>query len=553
MTALGQILRLIWRGQRPAAWRAAALAAIVLAMGVALLGLSGWFIIAAAGAGLAGAGAVFDVFRPSAAIRFLALGRAAARYGERVLSHDATLRALETLRAQVLAGLVAAPFATQARLRGAQAVNRVIADVDALDGLSLRLALPAVAGAIVVAAAGVAIGALWGPGPALVVSLGYGLGGAALFHLASRRALPLSRRAAAAAQAFRTRLITLIEARRDLAATSRLVAAQDGVAAAEARRRQLRRALDRIERRTAAASVLLSGAIVAVIFGLGLHAAQSGQISAATAMMAVLAALALSEALAPLRRAVGEVGRMADAARRVAPVVAPLAPAPVAAAANPPAPDPAAPVLVAHGLSVAHPGTAAPIITDLSVRLAPGEVLALSGRSGAGKSSLLQVLAGLTPPLTGSVQVLGCDLRDGDEATLRRHIGLVPQRVTLLSGTIASNLRLARPEATDSELMQVLRAVALDRVIAARGGLAMALGPRGDGLSGGEARRLALARAALRQPALMLLDEPTEGLDAATARSVLAGLRAMLPHTAFVIASHRPEEAEGANCRIGVE
>ncbi|WP_271215140.1 hypothetical protein, partial [Pseudonocardia halophobica] len=107
MSALWQILRLMLRDQRTALLRGAALSVLVLAMGVALLGLSGWFITAAAAAGLAGVGATFDVFRPSAMVRFLALGRAAARYGERLATHDATLRALESLRLRLMAGHLA--------------------------------------------------------------------------------------------------------------------------------------------------------------------------------------------------------------------------------------------------------------------------------------------------------------------------------------------------------------------------------------------------------------------------------------------------------------
>lgn len=124
MTALWAIFRLILRDQHTGILRGIALSLIVLVMGVALLGLSGWFITAAAAAGLAGAGAVFDVFRPSAMVRFLALGRAAARYGERMLTHDATLRALETLRLRVLAAHLSAPYATMIRVRGAQVLNR---------------------------------------------------------------------------------------------------------------------------------------------------------------------------------------------------------------------------------------------------------------------------------------------------------------------------------------------------------------------------------------------------------------------------------------------
>jgi ATP-binding cassette subfamily C protein CydC len=140
------MFRLILLDQRSAMLRGAALSVVVLARGAALLGLSGWFITAAAAAGLAGTGAVFDVFRPSAMVRFLALGRAAARYGERMLTHEATLRALESLRLRVLSAHLTAPYPRMIQARGAQALNRLTADIDALDGVPLRLVLPAMAG-----------------------------------------------------------------------------------------------------------------------------------------------------------------------------------------------------------------------------------------------------------------------------------------------------------------------------------------------------------------------------------------------------------------------
>lgn len=217
MRHLVPILRLILRDQRRALLRGAALALAVLLAGVALLGLSGWFITAAAAAGLAGAGAAFDVFRPSAGVRFLALGRTAARYGERLLTHDAVLRGLESLRLHVLRGFLAAPHARMVRIRGAQALNRLTADVDALDGLVLRLALPLAAG---LAALAVSVAALWAlvdPAIALWIGLGWLAAGGLVLVWAGRAALRPSRRIEATAQAFRSRLIDLIRARDDLA------------------------------------------------------------------------------------------------------------------------------------------------------------------------------------------------------------------------------------------------------------------------------------------------------------------------------------------------
>lgn len=549
MTALWAIFRLILRDQRTAMLRGTALSFIVLMMGVALLGLSGWFITAAAAAGLAGAGAVFDVFRPSAMVRFLALSRAAARYGERMLTHDATLRALETLRLRVLAAHLSAPYATMIRVRGAQALNRLTADIDALDGVPLRLVLPVLAGISTQLLALVALWVLVAPAVALWVVGGYVLGAAVTFGWMARTTVPLSRRAEVAAQAFRTRLIDLIRARRDLAVYGRLVAQKDAVLNADDRRRTLRRLLDRAERRAGAALGVIGTGVAAGALGIGLMLVQAGQVQPAFAALGFFAALALAETLAPLRRAVSDLGRMADAARRVRRDLA------EPASARPPVVKPHAeavlPVAEAVDLRVAdltlvRADTNTPIVVGLSFVVGRGETIAITGASGAGKSTLLLAIAGLHPVAAGHITLGGRAVTDWPEADLRDLLTLLPQRSTLMTGTVAEALRLANPVG-DVRLWQVLEAVQLDQVIRNKGGLSARIGPRGEGLSGGEARRLTLARTLLRNPEVLLLDEPTEGLDEATALAVLQGVRRLLPEAAILIAAHRKVETDLAD------
>ena len=262
MTHLWHIFRIILREQPVALWRGAVLSFVVIAMGATLLGLSGWFITAAATAGLAGVGAVFDVFRPSAGVRFLALGRAAARYGERILTHDATLRALEVLRVRLLAGLMTAPYSRMIRIRGAQALNRLTADIDALDGVSLRLVLPVVAGVIAQIFAFVMIWWLVNLTIALWIFAGYILGAAVIFWRTTRRTAHLSRRSESAAQAFRTRLIDLINARRDLAVQGQLVTQMDSTLSADDRRLTLQIQQNRFDRMAGTAFQML-GTVIA--------------------------------------------------------------------------------------------------------------------------------------------------------------------------------------------------------------------------------------------------------------------------------------------------
>lgn len=539
MSALWQVFALILRDQRQALMRGAALSVVVLAMGAALLGLSGWFITAAAMAGLAGMGATFDVFRPSAMVRFLALGRAAARYGERLLTHDATLRALESLRLRVLEGHLAAPHARMVRLRGAQALNRLTADIDALDGVPLRLVLPLLAGALVLVGAALALWGLVGAGIALWVAGGYALGALLILVTLGARAVPLSRRAEAATQAFRARLIDLIRARSDLAVYGRLAAQTEAVLGAEARSLALQRRLDRAERLAGLALGALGALVSAGALGLGLWAVQTGTLSPAFAALGFFAALGLGETIFPLRRAVADLGRMADAARRVVRAEVP----PMGTSSST---IPGTGALVLERLSLTQPGGTAPVLGDLSLRLNPGRTLAVTGPSGTGKSTLLLAIAGLHPVASGRISLGGMDLSTCGEDTLRRAITLLPQRSALMAGSVADALRLGA-DADDATLWAALDAVRLADVIRAKGGLDARIGPRGTGLSGGEARRLTLARALLRHPRLLLLDEPTEGLDDATARAVLRGVRSFLPDAAILIATHRTAETDFAD------
>lgn len=546
MKALWTIFLIVLREQPVALWRGAALTLIVLLMGVALLGLSGWFITAAAAAGLAGTGAVFDVFRPSAMVRFLALGRAAARYGERVLTHDATLRALEAVRLRLLSTLVKASYQKMVRLRGSQVLTRLTADIDALDGVSLRLVLPLAAGLL---AQLTAFGVLWALVSlpiALWILAGHLLGMAAIFWWAAHSTIAVSRRAEAASQAFQARFIDLIRARRDLTVYGRLRHQADYVLDANDRRVGLQRVLDRADRLAGAAIQALVSVVAGGVLWLGIVAVQSGSLEPAFAALGFFAALALVETIAPLRRGATDLGRMVEAARRVSRDVNAI-PVPTGGTSG------KGTSLCFENVTLTRPGSSVALIDWFSLQLGAGQSVALTGPSGAGKSTLLLAAAALHPVASGMISVGGLAIDGWDDSQLRNHLTLVPQRSMLMAGTIAEALTLAAPDCDAGTMRAVLEAVQLWDTVEKRGGLSASMTAGGEGFSGGEIRRLALARALLRRPDVLLLDEPTEGLDEPTADRVLTGIRDFLPDAAILIAAHRSVETRFADRVIALK
>lgn len=543
MKPLLNIVLLLLRGERRAFLRGLALSITVLIMGVSLLGLSGWFITAAAAAGLAGIGVLFNVFAPSAMVRFLALGRTAARYGERLLTHDATLRVLSRLRIRMLQGYLVSPYRQLERLRANSFLNRVTADIDALDGVLLRLVLPGLAGVMVIFVTAIALWFLVDPSVALLVGLGYLVGPTLIFLIGQHIARSPSRQAEAAMQASRSRLIDLIAGREDLAVYGQLQATRDHVQSAQARHGAARKQLDRIERRTGVGLDLIGAGVTALALGQGIALVQAGTISAAQSAIGVFAALALAEAVAPVRRALSEIGRMIQAARHVLPSLS-------GAETEPAAEQTAAArvsTLLLFDLTY-RPGQGdRALFEPVTLSVGPGETVALTGPSGIGKSTVLLLAAGALRPSGGGVNWGGRDLQGYTPEALQQSIAMVPQRHALIAGAVAENLRLAAPEASDDDLWQALETTCLAATIRAKGGLEVKLGFRGAGLSGGEARRLVLARAVLRRPGLLLLDEPTEGLDDATAKQVMAGIRTALPEASILLAAHRLVEIEGAD------
>lgn len=513
-----------------------ALACLTVLMGMALLGLSGWFIAATALAGLVPATAlVFDVFMPSAGIRLLALGRTGARYGERLVTHDATLAVLAALRERLFRSWAPAGAAWQLRLLPARWLQRLTSDVDALDSLYLRLVVPLVSACGAALLAAVVLGAMqWPMGLVLGVwLLLVGMGIAVVLALRARR--PALRRAAAL-ERLRAQAVDLVAGQTDLLMAGRLPAQCARLAATEQAVAQADRQLNRLEARATTAygmagALTLAGVLLAVGW-----LAEQGVIGAPGAALALLVALAAMEPFAALRRGAVEAGRTWLSIKRLAPQVVQ---APAAIKTEVDLPSAGTAVELVHA-SAQHRGSPQWALQAVDVRIAAGSHVAVIGASGAGKSTLLSLVAGELPAVQGRVAALPSTW--------------LTQRTELFQDSLRDNLLLARPGASDAQLWQALEDAGLAADVPAMPqGLETRLGEGGLGLSGGQARRLALARLLLHPAPVWLLDEPTEGLDAATARDVLACLGSQMKGHTVIVATHLRREAETADRLFWVE
>jgi ATP-binding cassette, subfamily C, bacterial CydC len=506
------------------------LAVVAGAASATLMGLAGWLIVKSAQAGLAG-NYTFSWIYPAAGVEALAVVRTAARYGERVTTHEATLQLLARLRARVFASATRMTPVQLRRFRSGDLLDRVQADIDSLDRVVLAVAVPGIV-SVIIGAAGVAVLALIRPEFAMVnaAALAIAVAGDVIISLRGRRVGESLARTRAAARA---RLVEALDGRTELASYG-----AGELALAEVR--HYFNAVDRPRRRLTAregtgmsltdlAGTLALAATLASGAGLG-----SRPLDLAMLAFAALLSLTLFEVAGALAAAGPAAGQARAAWRRLTETSG----LDVRAAAEPGQAEPFRDTTWAFGdISVA--GLVAgmgerPSLSIGQFALPAGGFTVVSGASGAGKSTLLRVLAGALPPKAGAVRIGGADPHALRYEELIAGVTLVEQDSQLLSGTVEENLRLARPDASAADLADALETAVLSRDLS----LSSRIGPGGEGLSGGQRRRLSVAQGYLRRPGLLLLDEPTEGLDRETARALLKNLRSALPDSTIVAAIH---------------
>ncbi|MER5463399.1 thiol reductant ABC exporter subunit CydD [Streptomyces sp. NPDC002668] len=516
------------------------LGSLAVGSAVGLMAVSGWLISRASEQP-----PVLYLMVAVTATRAFGLGRPVFRYAERLVSHDAVLRMLAEMRVAVYRGLERIAPAGLRQTRRGDLLSRLVADVDALQDYWLRWLLPA--GVAAVAGAGAVGFTTWLlPEAGAVLAVGLLLAGVAVPLISGAVARRAERQLAPARGALATHVVDLLCGSAELTVAGALKGRG-------ARTREADRQLTGIASRGAAATAL-GGGLSALVCGLtvvcaafaGVQAVRDGRLDGVSLAVVVLTPLAAFEAVTGLPSAVQYRQRVRRSAERVYEVLD--TPVPVHEPDRAAAPPVTAFPLAVRGLGARYAGQERDALGGFDLTLTAGKRIAVVGTSGSGKTTLAQVLLRFLDVREGKYTIGGVDASALDGDAVRRFVGLCAQDAHLFDSSVRENLRLARTEATEDELRRALaKARLLEWVDTLPDGLDTLVGEHGAQLSGGQRQRLALARALLADFPVLVLDEPAEHLDLATADALTADLLVATEGRTTVLITHRLQGLEAVD------
>ena len=506
-----------------------------LASSIGLLTTSGWFLAATA---IAGLGTLFNFFYPSASVRGLAIGRTLFRYFEKLVTHDATFRILAKLRVQVFEKIIPLSPGVLNRYRNSDLLNRLVSDVDTLDSLYLRLIAPFITAIFVILAMCIGLSFVNAP---LALGLGvsllllvfviptvfYQLGKKFGDKLVHSRAL------------YRTQFLEFIQAQAELLLFNAEDKLKDNMAKTEANWQADQQKEANLSGFSTALSLFLNGLIIAAMLWFSSQA-EFGNDEYRMAFIALFtfAALASFEILMPLGSAFLHIGQVIASAERVTDIIEqqPL----VTFNGKAEFDQNAITLIEAKDLSFTYPERQNRALENLNLTIQKGKKIAILGKTGSGKSTLLQLLVRNYDANQGELFLAGKPIADYAEDTLRSQFCFLTQRVHVFSDTLRQNLQFASAvNIPDEKMIEVLNQVGLGKLLEQEQGLDIWLGDGGRPLSGGEQRRLGLARILLNDAPILLLDEPTEGLDRETERQILRLILAHAENKTLIMVTHR--------------
>lgn len=506
-----------------------------LASSIGLLTTSGWFLAATA---IAGLGTLFNFFYPSASVRGLAIGRTLFRYFEKLVTHDATFRILAKLRVQVFEKIIPLSPGVLNRYRNSDLLNRLVSDVDTLDSLYLRLIAPFITAIFVILAMCIGLSFVNAP---LALGLGVSLLLLVLviptvFYLLGKK---FGDKLVHSRALYRTQFLEFIQAQAELLLFNAEDKLKDNMAKTEANWQADQQKEANLSGFSTALSLFLNGLIIAAMLWFSSQA-EFGNDEYRMAFIALFtfAALASFEILMPLGSAFLHIGQVIASAERVTDIIEqqPL----VTFNGKAEFDQNATTLIETKDLSFTYPERQNRALENLNLTIQKGKKVAILGKTGSGKSTLLQLLVRNYDANQGELFLAGKPIADYSEDILRSQFCFLTQRVHVFSDTLRQNLQFASAvKISDEKMIEVLNQVGLGKLLEQEQGLDIWLGDGGRPLSGGEQRRLGLARILLNDTPILLLDEPTEGLDRETERQILRLILAHAENKTLIMVTHR--------------
>lgn len=514
------------------------LAFVTLCASIGLLTLSGWFLSAAAVAGLTIARETFNYMLPGAFVRGFAMGRTAGRWGERVVSHNATFKLLTDLRIFFFEKLAPMIPGRVSNLRDADLLNRLVADIDAMDHVYLRLISPVTVGVLGIAALTALL--CW-----FDMALGLTLGGVLLvlllvwpvmfYKLGKRNGAELTQHKAE----MRVATLDWLQGYSELTIFGAESRYRDAIYAAQEKLLANQKVNASFTGLASALLLLANGWTLVLMLWLAADGV-NGQAPDPMIALVVFATMASVELLMPIAGAFQHLGQTLTSARRLNEII--LSEPDVKFPSEETRHSGQFDITFEH-LTFNYSGGEQPALKDVSLTIPAGHKVAIVGQTGSGKSTLIQLLCRYWDAQQGDIRIAGTRLQEWKESDLRAAISVVSQRVDILNGSLRDNLSMAKPHADDSELSAMLERVGLGKLLEAPG-LDTWLGDGGRQLSGGEKRRIGIARALLHDGPILLLDEPTEGLDKQTEQQIMALFQSHFENKTVIFITHRLVELE---------
>ncbi|NUF48338.1 heme ABC transporter ATP-binding protein/permease CydC [Gilliamella sp. ESL0250] len=506
------------------------LSILTLLASVFLLSLSGWFLASTAFVGVAGL-YTFNYMLPAAGVRAAAITRTVSRYMERLVDHNTTFKILAYLRTLAFRKILPLSTHQLAHYQRADLLNRFIVDIDALDHLYLKLFSPIVTALVTIGVLFVGLASINLP-IALIITIILTttlLVVPVIFYQAGKQ---LGKTLAKQQSEYRLLLINYLQGQAELI----LFNAQP----------RYRAKLDELEsnwlynQQRQSTLMALSSALVLLIAGfltlLVLWLITQYTLSPLVALF-VFVSLASAEILMPIPGAFIFLGQVLTSATRTTAIFNQIPDIQFIDKGK--AIDLSSAKLQFEQINFSYPNQPFAVLTDFSLTIEQGEHIGVVGKTGCGKSTLLSLVNRTWEPQLGHIYINGIELNQLDEKTLRQAIAMVPQVITIFSDTLRQNLLIGNQQATEQQLIDVLHQVELDKLLTTEQGLDLLVGQGGRALSGGEIRRIGIARALLHNSPLILMDEPTESLDQQTEQQIIRLIKQTCKNKTLIMVTHR--------------